>query len=138
MLTLIQSVSKKKFQERSREITLQEEGGARKAPWNLAKHIFKLKHADKATFYSPIEARTTPAPPSKLQEEKRIRDRFRNLNAHAEPKGFELRRNGEVQTNEEAQVYVHDLGLFRDCGNTRGQACSVIAWKALRRTQIFM
>ena len=35
-----------------------------------AKHIYKLKHADKATFYSPFAARATPAPTSKSQEEK--------------------------------------------------------------------
>ena len=31
---------------------------------------------------------------------------------------------GEVQTNEEAKVNVHDLELFCGCANPRGHACS--------------
>ena len=37
--------------------------------------------------------------------------------------------NGEVQTNEEAQVYVRDLDLFVTV-ITRRHACSSITWKA--------
>ena len=128
------------FEERSREITLQEEGGARKAPWNLAKHIFKLKHADKATFYFPIEARTTPAPTSKLSEEREFvidsgtsmhmlsrrdlsSEHMDTLRRSRTPTVW-ITKNGEVQTHEEAPVYVHDLGLFRDCGSARGHCCS--------------
>ena len=65
----------------------------------------------------------------KSTREKRIRDWLRSFSAHAEQEGFELGRNSyceeihnryrnsdnvkwEVQTNEEAQVYVEDLGLF--------------------------
>ena len=46
--------------------------------------------------------------------------------------------SGEVQTNEEAQVYVHALDLFVTVqipDDTRG--CS-IAWKTLRRPRIFV
>ena len=58
------------FEERSREITLQQERCARKAAWDSAANIYKLKHADTAKFYYPIEARATPAPTSKLPEER--------------------------------------------------------------------
>ena len=37
--------------------------------------------------------------------------------------------NGEVQTNEEAQVYVHDLDLFVTVKITRGHASSSVTWK---------
>ena len=59
---------------RSREITSQQERCARKAAWNLAKIVYKLNNADKATFYSAIEVRATPAPTSNLLVEREIRD----------------------------------------------------------------
>ena len=37
--------------------------------------------------------------------------------------------NGEVQTNEEATLYVYDLDLFVTVPNPRGYACSPIAWE---------
>ena len=40
--------------------------------------------------------------------------------------------NGEVQTNEEATVYVRGLGFFLDDETSRGYARSSIARKALR------
>ena len=56
------------FEERSQEVTLQQERCVRRAAWDLARKFYKLKNADKATLYSPIEARATPAPTSKSQE----------------------------------------------------------------------
>ena len=38
--------------------------------WNLAKHVYKPKNSDKATFYSPAGARVMPAPSSHLPEER--------------------------------------------------------------------
>ena len=38
--------------------------------WNLAKNMYKLKNVDKATFYSPIEAKIMPAPTSKRPKER--------------------------------------------------------------------
>ena len=43
--------------------------------------------------------------------------------------------NGEVQTSEEATVYVHDLHLFLTLTDPRGYAVSSIAWKTLRRSR---
>ena len=40
--------------------------------------------------------------------------------------------NGEVQTHEEATVYVKDLGFFLDNESPRKHASSIVAWKALR------
>ena len=36
--------------------------------------------------------------------------------------------NGEVQTTEEAQVYVYDIRSVRDCAITRRNPSSSIAW----------
>ena len=46
-----------KFEERSHEETLTQERCARKAAWDLAKHIYKLKTSDKTTFYVPGEVK---------------------------------------------------------------------------------
>ena len=45
---------------------------------------------------------------------------------------------GEVQTNEEATVSVHDVEFFCDGTNPRGHACSPFARKTLRRSRIFI
>ena len=63
----------------------------RKAAWSLAKNIYKLKNADKAAFYIPIEARVMPIT-SKETRRTRIRSRFRSINAHDEQERIELRR----------------------------------------------
>ena len=55
-----------KFGERSHEETVHQEGRARRVAWDLAKHTYKLKNADKATFYTP--GRVMPAPTSKRAE----------------------------------------------------------------------
>ena len=52
------------------EETLHQERCARGVARNLAKIIYKLKNADKATFYTPIEARAMPATTSKSPEER--------------------------------------------------------------------
>ena len=46
--------------------------------------------------------------------------------------------NGEVQTNEEAQVYIHDLDLFVTVQLLEETPAVLIAWKALLRTRIFI
>ena len=43
------------IRERSHEETLHQEGCVRKAAWDLAKNIYKLKNSDKATFKIPGE-----------------------------------------------------------------------------------
>ena len=83
---------------------------------------------DGATFYSPIEARATPTPTSKSPEERQLAvdsgasmhmlskkdlssDEMEDSPEIQEPTTV-VTANGKVQTNEEAQVYVHDLDLF--------------------------
>ena len=110
-----------KFAERTQDETLHQERCARRVARDLVKKIYKLKNADKATFHSPIEARATPAPTTKSPQEREFVVDL--VNAHAEQKRLETLRisriptsvvtaNGEVQTNEEVQVFVHDLDLF--------------------------
>ena len=44
-----------KFEERTPEETSRQEQYARKAAWNLARKMYKLKAEDKATFQSHVE-----------------------------------------------------------------------------------
>ena len=55
-----------KFEERSNEETLHQEICATR----IGEIFYELKNADKATFYTPIEARVMPAPTSKSPEER--------------------------------------------------------------------
>ena len=86
------------------------------------------KNTDKATFYYPVEVRVMPAPTSRLPEDREFvvdsgasMHMLRKMDLSSADMDT-LRRsrnptavvtaNGEVQTNEESQVYVHDLDLF--------------------------
>ena len=57
-------------EERSQEETLHHKRCARGVAWDLTKNMYKLKNADKAMFYSSLEARTVPASTSKSPEER--------------------------------------------------------------------
>ena len=54
----------------SHEETLHQERCARKTAWDLAKNIYKLKHADKTTLKTPTKAKVMPAPTSTRPEER--------------------------------------------------------------------
>ena len=59
-----------KFGEIAQEDTSHQERCARRVAWALSKNIYKLKNADKATFYFAIQAKVMPAPTSKSPEER--------------------------------------------------------------------
>ena len=116
-----------KLEERSHEETLHHERCARGVAWNLANNIYNLKNADKATRYTSVEARAMPAPTSKRPEEREVvvdsgasmrmlskkdlsSDELDTLRRSRNPITV-VTANGEVQTNEEAQVCVHDPDL---------------------------
>ena len=63
------SLCASKFGEKSHGETLQERC-ARRDAWDLATKIYQLKNADKATFYTSVEARAMPAPTSKSPGER--------------------------------------------------------------------
>ena len=78
-------------EERSHEETLHQEGCAPQSSMGFGENIQKLKNSDKATFYTPTEARVMMAPTSKKTRVARIRRRFRSINAHDERKRLKLR-----------------------------------------------
>ena len=116
------------FGERSHEETLHQERCARGVARNLANTIYKLKNADKTTFYTPIEAKVMLAPTSRRPDERDCAVDSgvpMRMMSKKDSNSYELdtlRRsrnptvvltaNGKVHTHEEAQVFVHDLILF--------------------------
>ena len=116
-----------KFDDRSQEETEWQEQGAREAAWRLAKSVLNLKEKNKAAFFSPSENRCLPASTLKPEELEFVVDSGasmhmiskKDLNS-AEMDTLTTSRsptivitaNGEVQTDEEATVYVKEVDIF--------------------------
>ena len=116
-----------KFEDRSQEETEWQEQGVREAAWKLAKCVLKLKEKNKATFFSPSENRCLPASSLKPEEREFVVDsgvsmhmiskkdlsdaELDTLTKSCSPT-IVITANGEVQTHEEATVYVKELGIF--------------------------
>ena len=116
-----------KFEDRSQEETEWQEQGAREAAWKLAKSVLKLKEQERATFFSLLENRCLPA--STLQTEERefvvdsgasmhmiskkdLSDAEMNTLTKSCSPTIVITANGEVQTHEQAIVYVKELDIF--------------------------
>ena len=116
-----------KFEDRSQEETEWQEQGAHEAAWKLAKNVLKLKEQERATFYSPSENRCLPASTLKPEEREFVVDsgasmhiiskkdlndaEMETLTKSCSPT-IVITANGEVQTHEEAAVYVKELDIF--------------------------
>ena len=116
-----------KFEDRSQEETEWKEQGAREAAWKLAKSVLKLKEHERATFFSPSENRCLPASNLKPEEREFVVDSGASMHmiskkdlSDAEMDTLTkscsptivITSNGEVQTHEEATVYVKELDIF--------------------------
>ena len=116
-----------KFEDRSLEETEWQERCAREAAWKLAKSVFNLKEKNKATFFSPPENRCLPASTLKPEEREFVVDSGASMHmirkkdlSNAEMDtltkscslAIVITANGEVQTHEEATVYVNELDIF--------------------------
>ena len=116
-----------KFEDRSQEETEWQERWAREAAWRLAKSMLKLKEHQRATFFSPSENRCLFASILKLEEREFVVDsrasmhmiskkdlndaEMDTLTKSCSPTTV-ITANGEVQTHEEATVYVKELDTF--------------------------
>ena len=113
-----------KFEDRSQEETEWQEQGAREAAWKLAKNVLKLMEHQRATFFSPSENRCLPASTVKPEEREFVVDSGASMHmiskkdlSNAEMDTLTkscsptivITANGEVQTQEEAIVYVKEL-----------------------------
>ena len=116
-----------KFEDRSLEETKWQELGAREAAWKLAKNVFKLKEHEKAAFFSSPENRCHLASSLKPEEREFVVDSGASMHmiskkdlSKAEMDTLTkscsptivITANGEVQTHEEAIVYVKELETF--------------------------
>ena len=116
-----------KFEDRSHEETERQQRCARSKAWNLAKNIYKLTEKDKATFFSPAKWILPSASAREPDEREFAVDSGARLHMvseidlnSAELETMRTSRspttvmtaNGEVQTREEATVYVKQLDLF--------------------------
>ena len=116
-----------KFEDRSQEETEWQELGAREAAWKLAKNVFKLKEHERAAFFSSPENRCLPASTLKPEEREFVVDSGASMHmiskkdlSNAEMDTLTkscsptivITANGEVQTQEEAIVYVKELDFF--------------------------
>ena len=113
-----------KIEDRSQEETEWQERCAREAAWKLAKSMLKLKEHERATFFSSPENRCLPASTLKPEEREFVVDSGASMHmiskkdlSDAEMDTLTkscsptivITANGEVQTHEEATVYVKEL-----------------------------
>ena len=116
-----------KFEDRSLEETEWQEQGAREAAWKLAKRVLKIKEHERAIFFSPSENRCLPASSLKPEERTFVVDSGASMHmiskkdlSDAEMDTLTkscsptivIAANGEVQTHEEAIVYVKELDIL--------------------------
>ena len=116
-----------KFEDRSLEETEWQEQGAREAAWKLAKSVLKLKEHQRAAFFSPSENRCLPASTLKPEErefavdfgasmhmisKKDLSDAEMDTLTKSCSHTIVITANAEVQTHEEAVVYVKELDIF--------------------------
>ena len=116
------------FEDRFQEETEWQEQGAREAAWKLAKNVSKLKEHERATlFFSPSENRCFGASTLKPEErefvvgsgasmhmisKKDLSDAEMDTLTKSCSPTIVITANGEVQTHEEAIVYVKELDIF--------------------------
>ena len=104
-----------------------QEQGARQAAWKLAKSVLNLKEQERATFFSPSENRCLPASTLKPEEREFVVDSGASMHMISKKDLNDaemdtltklcsptiiITANGEVQTHEEATVYVKELDIF--------------------------
>ena len=113
-----------KFEDRFQEETEWQE---REPAWKLAQSVLKLKEHERATFFSPSQNRCLPASTIKPEEREFVVDSGASMHMSSEKdlsdaemetmtKSYSptvvITGSGEVQTHEEAIVYVKELDIF--------------------------
>ena len=134
-----------KFEDLSQKETEWQQRCAREAAWKLAKGVFKLKEHERAAFFSSPENRCLPASTLKPEEREFVVDSGASMHMISKKDLSEaemdtltkcsstivITATGEVQTHEEAAVYVKELDILLT-ESPRKRASSVVAWKNLR------
>ena len=113
-----------------------------------AENVLKLKEQERATFFSLLEKRCLPAPSNiKLEERDFVVDSGASVHVISRKDLSEaemdtltkscsptivITANGEVQTHEEASVYVKEFEKFLTMKVLENTPALFVAWKALR------
>ena len=115
------------FEDRSQEDTEWQEQGAREAAWRVAKSVLNFQENNKAAFFSPSENSCLPASNVKPEEREFVVDSGASMHmiSNKDLNSAEMdtltkscsstiviTAGGEVQTHEEAAVYVKELDIF--------------------------
>ena len=109
------------FEDRAQEETERQDRDAREAAWKMARCVLKLKEKNQTIFFSPSEHRCLPVSTLKAEEREFVVDfgasmhmiskkdlnnaEMDTLTKSCSPT-IVTTANGEVQTHEEATVYV--------------------------------
>ena len=109
-----------KFEDRSQEETEWKEQGAREAAWKLAKSVLNCKEQERATFFSPSENLkpeerefvVDSGASMHMISKKDLSDAEMDTLKKSCSPTIVITANGEVQTHEEATVYVKELDKF--------------------------
>ena len=136
-----------KCEDRSQEETEWQEQGAREAAWKLAKSVLKFKEHPRATFFSPSEIGACLYQLSNLRNEnllshsrasmhmiskKDLSDAEMDTLTKSCSPTIVITASGEVQTHEEAIVYVKELDIFLTMKVLDNTPAVFVARKALR------
>ena len=132
------------------------------APWKMrpqssmgfGETYLQAQECGQSSVFSSIEATVMPAPTSKSPEERdfvvdsgapmhmmskeELSSEEMDTARRSRPPTEVSTANGEVQTHEEAQVFVHDLYLFVTVQLLDGYTCSLIAKQALQRPRTLL
>ena len=115
------------FEDRSQEETEWQEQDTREAAWKLIKSVLKFKENNNVTFFSPSQNRCLCASNLKLEEREFVVDSDASMHMISKKDLNDAEMdtltkscsptiviivNGEVQTHEEATVYIKELDIF--------------------------
>ena len=110
---------------------MHQERCARKAAWDLANNIYKLKNSDKTMFYVPGEVKAMPAPTSKRPEEREfVVDSGASMHMMSK-KELSSQEMRTVQLLEETPAV---LSLGKVCKD-HGYSCEWVSGQKLRLTK---
>ena len=116
-----------KFEDRSQEETEWQEQDGCEAAWKLAQSVLKIMKHERATFFSPSENRCPPASTLNPEEREFVVDSGASMHMISKKDLTDaemdtltkscsptivITANGEVQTHEEAIVYVKELDIL--------------------------
>ena len=134
------STNAPKFEDRSLEETEWQEQSAREAAWNVAQKCVKIQGAWKSNILKPEETEFVADSGASIHmiSKKDLSDAEMDTLTESRSPTIVITAKGEVQTHEEAIVYVKDLDIFLTMKVLDNTPEVIVAWKALRWKRVFL